>query len=113
MSSMNKLKDYIYDLETFKNIFTFSIVRSDGKHKKTFECSRRVNQIDGIMKCIDYLKDNDCRMVGFNNIGFDYPILHKLLSKSKLPKSGEVGSMYYCNKTHRLYNLYSYLNGEI
>ena len=87
---MDQLKDWIYDIETFKHIFTFSIVRSDGKFVRTFECSRRTNQIDGIMKCIDYLKDNDCRMVGFNNIGFDYPVLHKLLSKSKLPKSGEV-----------------------
>ena len=84
MNSMNKLKDYIYDLETFKNIFTFSIVRSDGKHKKTFECSRRVNQINQIKKCVQYLIDNDCRLVGFNNTGFDYPILHALLNKQKL-----------------------------
>lgn len=89
MSGMNKLKDYIYDLETFKNIFTFSIVRSDGKHKKTFECSRRVNQINQIKNCIQYLIDNDCRLVGFNNTGFDYPILHALLNKQKLPATGQ------------------------
>lgn len=86
---MDQLKDWIYDIETFKHIFTFSVVRSDGKFVRTFECSRRMNQIDGVLKCIDYLKDNKCRMVGFNNVGFDYPILHKLLSKTKLPKSGE------------------------
>lgn len=86
---MEQLKDYIYDIETYKCVFTFSIVRSDGKHKKTFEVSRRKNEIEGIKKCINYLRDNNCRLVGFNNIGFDYPVLHKILTKSKLPKDGD------------------------
>jgi len=86
---MDKLKDWIYDLETFKDVFTFSIVRSDGKNKVTFECSRRKNQFDRIENCIEFLKKNECRLVGFNNVGFDYPILHKLLTQKRRPKSGE------------------------
>ena len=74
-----KVYKWIYDIETYPNCFTFSIVREDGKHKKTFEISFRKNQIDGLFKCLDYLKDKELYAVGFNNLGFDYPVLHKLI----------------------------------
>lgn len=80
---MDHTRDFIYDIETFKNVFTFSIIRADGKFKQTFECSWRMNQIDRIFKCLDYLSDNDYRMVGFNSKGFDYPVLHELLRLRK------------------------------
>ena len=86
---MDKTKDYIYDIETFKNLFTFSIIRADGQHKRTFEVSARKNEVSKILSCLDYLADNNKRMVGFNSVGFDYPIVHKLLqSRAKLPISG-------------------------
>ena len=72
-------KDYCYDLETYPNVFTFSIIHSDGKHKKTFEVSNRKNDTEAILNCLRYLKSNKCRMVGFNNLGFDYPVLHSIL----------------------------------
>lgn len=76
---MDITKDWVYDIETFPNCFTFSIIRCDSKFPKTFEISTRKNETEGLLKCINYLKDNSCRMVGFNNLGFDYPILHKML----------------------------------
>jgi hypothetical protein len=79
-------KDYIYDLETYPNVFTFSIIHSDGRHKKTFEVSDRKNQTSEILHCLRYLKSNKCRMVGFNNLGFDYPVLHHILSEAILAK---------------------------
>ena len=87
---MDILKDYVYDIETFKHCFTFSIIRADGKHKKTFEVSHRKNEIDKILNCLDYLRDNEKRMVGFNSIGFDYPIIHKIMeNRERLPKTGK------------------------
>lgn len=80
---MDHTRDFIYDIETYKNLFSFSIIRADGKYKQTFECSYRMNQIDRILKCLDYLSDNDYRMVGFNSKGFDYPILHEILRLRK------------------------------
>lgn len=83
-------KDWIYDLETYPNVFTFSIIHSDGKHKRTFEVSSRKNDTEEILKCLRYLKSNRCRMVGFNNLGFDYPVLHSiLLDAIESKKSGE------------------------
>lgn len=87
---MDLTKLYIYDLETYKEAFTFSIIRSDGKHKKTFECSKFVNEIEGIFKCLNYLRDNECYMVGFNSVNFDYPVLHEVVvKKDSLPKTGK------------------------
>lgn len=86
-----KVYKWIYDIETYPNCFTFSIVREDGKHKKTFEISFRKNQIDGLFKCLDYLKDEELYAVGFNNLGFDYPVLHKLIGlmlSDKMPVNG-------------------------
>lgn len=78
--------DWIYDLETYKNIFTFCIVRADGKHLKVFEVSDRKNQTEEILNCLRYLKNNNCRMVGFNNNGFDYPILHQIMQDAMVAK---------------------------
>lgn len=87
---MNLEKLYVYDIETYKEVFTFSVVRADGKHKRTFECSNFMNEIEGIFRCLDYLHDNDCYLVGFNNLGFDYPVVHELVEKrEKLPKTGK------------------------
>jgi hypothetical protein len=85
-----KLTDWIFDIETYKELFSFCIVRADGKFKNTFEVSAFQNQTDRILNCLDYLHENNFRMVGFNNKGFDYPILHKLIQhRDSLPKSGK------------------------
>lgn len=83
--------NYIYDIETYPNIFTFGIIREDGKHEKVFEISDRVNQIDGLFKCFYYLINNKISLVGFNNLNFDYPIIHQLIKSEKdlMKMSGE------------------------
>lgn len=87
---MDLTKLYIYDIETYKEAFTFSIVRSDGKHKNTFECSAFSNQIDRILKCLDYLHDNDYYLVGFNSMNFDWPVVQEIVTKREsLPKTGK------------------------
>lgn len=73
--------DWVYDIETFPNVFTFSVIRADGKCAKTFEVSYRKNEIDRVFACINYIAESGDRMVGFNNSGFDYPVLHKMLGK--------------------------------
>ena len=73
------MKMFIYDIETYPNIFTFTLVREDGKWLKSFEVSARKNQIIEFFKCIDYLIDDNCSLVGFNNLGFDYPVVHKII----------------------------------
>lgn len=86
---MDLTKFYIYDLETYNELFSFSVTRADGKQKITFQCSKFKNQIDRIFACLDFIKENDGYLVGFNSNQFDYPVLHELLKKrDKLSKSG-------------------------
>jgi len=75
--------DWIYDIETYPNVFTFSIVREDGKFLNAFEVSFRKNEIDRVLKCLDYINKSNDRMVGFNNLAFDYPVLHYVLTSRK------------------------------
>lgn len=86
-----KMSDlWTYDLETFPTCFTFGIGRvSDNPTVTVYEVSSRRNDIDKIIKCLDYLAAGNFFMVGYNNLGFDYPILHEmLLKRNKLPKDG-------------------------
>ena len=87
---MDLTRDWIYDIETYKSAFTFGVIRADGKHARVFEVSSRLNELERIYACIDYIEANAGRLVGFNNVGFDYPILHEvLISRSRwLAKSG-------------------------
>jgi hypothetical protein len=44
-----------------------------------FEISNWRNDSREIVAFLQFLKETDARMVGFNNLGFDYPILHTLI----------------------------------
>ena len=72
--------DWTWDEETYPNAFTLTLIRCDRKHLRTFEISDRKNEIEGLLKCCRYLRDNNQRLVGFNNLGFDYPVLHEILT---------------------------------
>lgn len=74
--------DVVYDLETYPNIFTATFINSDASNLVTFECSTRKNQSKELLA---YLRDcvkNKKRFVGFNNVGFDYPVLHEMLNEA-------------------------------
>lgn len=75
--------DYVYDLETYPNVFTMAVEHSDAPFKWFFEISDWRNDSKEIIQFIQYLKDTNARLVGFNNLGFDYPILHTLLRMGK------------------------------
>lgn len=80
---MQTRKDFIFDLETFPNCFTFSAIYKNGKGKVQFEISDRKNQINELLEFLRNLKRTGCRMVGFNNLNFDYPVIHFILLKAK------------------------------
>lgn len=75
--------DIIFDLETYPNTFTFSAVPAD-PHKEgvAFEISDRRNHSEQLIQYLRKLVKDKSRLIGFNNIGFDYPVLHHLLEKA-------------------------------
>jgi hypothetical protein len=80
---MSKYKDFIFDIETYPNVFTFSAIYMTGKGSVTFEISDRKNQVNELLEFLRNLKRTHCRMVGFNSVNFDYPVIHFLLTKAK------------------------------
>jgi hypothetical protein len=87
-------KFWVYDIETYKECFSIALIRADGKHSRVYSCSKFSNESESIFKFLNFLeinKDNAVYAVGFNNVGFDYPILHDLIElykKGSLPKTG-------------------------
>lgn len=76
-------KDIIFDLETFPNIFTMCVVFANGKGLRVYEISDRKNETQEILEFLRNVKRNGYTMVGFHNVGFDYPILHYILLESR------------------------------
>jgi len=70
---------YYYDLETYSDCFLFN-GKFEGKPEvQTFEISYRKNERDKLLSWLSYLQNTDAYMIGFNNLSFDYPIVHQLL----------------------------------
>ena len=73
------INDFIYDIETYPNIFTLAVEQADTPFKWAFEISQWRNDSKQIIEFLTHLRDTNARMVGFNNLGFDYPVLHMLI----------------------------------
>jgi len=71
--------DFVYDLETYPNVFTMAVEHVDYPITWAFEISPWRNDSREIISFVQHLKDTNSRMIGFNSLGFDYPILHMLM----------------------------------
>lgn len=81
---------WIYDIETFQNFFSCIFYNNDTLKRKDFiVCKWR----DELSQFISFISDSKQvkGLVGFNNIGFDYPVIHRILTKPYVfkGKSGE------------------------
>lgn len=94
------MSDYVYDLETYPNIFTFACIKSDGTERKVFEMSTRKNEADKMFAFLDCLHDNGDRLVGFNNVGFDWEVIKGLLEVRV--KAVKVSGKAVADKAYRL-----------
>ena len=70
---------YIYDLEVYPNIFTFCGKFTNSDNIEMFEISDRRNDREALVNWLSYLKNVNCEMVGYNNLAFDYLIIHELM----------------------------------
>jgi len=72
--------DYIYDIEAFPNCFLMNVEEVGSRERQEFEISPWRNELLYLHRFIMKLVSNNSRMVGFNNVAFDYPILHAILT---------------------------------
>jgi len=74
------LKYVTFDIETYASIFLLVGKIEETGRIDVFEISRRKNQRTELLSYLNFLKNSGYHMVGYNNLGFDYPIIHSLLS---------------------------------
>lgn len=69
---------YAYDIEVLPNIFTIAIIRVQTGEAWVYEISEWKNEISQILQFFDFFAANQIEMVGYNNVGYDYPIIHMI-----------------------------------
>lgn len=67
-----------YDLETLPNFFSCAAEDNNSGKRWYFEVSDWVDDCDAFIEWLDSLIASECEMVGYNSVGFDYPIIHQL-----------------------------------
>jgi hypothetical protein len=78
------VRDIIYDIETYPNVCTFCFADTVERKMKVFELSSRKDQREEMFVYLRNIYKNKYRLVGFNNVGFDYPVVHKLLTNQHM-----------------------------
>lgn len=73
-------KYYAYDIETFPNVFSCVIQNIDTEESRVFEISSRKNDTIKFYKTLLWLSQTKKILVGYNNLGFDYPVIKYFLS---------------------------------
>lgn len=72
-------KFYTYDIETYLDLFSLVLKHYESGTRWIYEISQRRNQAPDLLHMLGLLKYHQCRMVGFNNESFDYPVLHEFV----------------------------------
>lgn len=89
--------DWTYDLETYPNIFTASFKHLYTGTRSRFEISDRRNDLHDLYAFLMSLKHGSCRLTGYNNIGFDYPLIHFIIENFNLQP--DVNAIYHKSQT--------------
>jgi hypothetical protein len=87
----------VYDIETYPNAFTLSAIGCDTDQAATWEISDRRDDRESLVAWLHHLARERVEMVGFNNMGFDYPVVHALLAN---PRDASAATLY--DKAHAI-----------
>lgn len=82
--------DFVFDEETLPNVFTIAFEHAWMPFRWAFEISPWRNDSREIVAFVRWIASTGGRLVGFNNLGFDYPILHTLMQMGQ----SDAGTLY-------------------
>ena len=68
----------VFDIECVPNVFTFSMEMLNYDTKATWEISEFRDDSQSLLEHFRYLAFHKIPLIGFNNIGYDYPVIHEL-----------------------------------
>lgn len=73
--------EFAYDVESFGNVFTCLVKRIDNGYRWIFEITPWRDHSPQLVQFLRTLgSTGTARMVGFNNVGYDYPMLHEVVN---------------------------------
>ena len=75
---------WVYDIETFGNFFSCIFYNVDTKERRDFIICEWRDDFDKFVAFVNSNKMNG--MIGFNNVGFDYPVIHSMLTNPRMFK---------------------------
>lgn len=78
---------FVYDLESYPNIWTCCIADVATRKLKVFEVSSRKDQREEMFEYLRNIRRQKGVMVGFNNNSYDYPLLHQFLKNKEMTPS--------------------------
>lgn len=84
----------VYDIETYPNVFTFRSVHVVTKERYNFEISFRRNDLHAFCRFIEECAASGVQWVGFNNLGFDYPVVHFIYQNEYMHGGVTVAAIY-------------------
>lgn len=87
---MNLDNAIVYDIETFPNVFTLHMEMLNSTTAATWEISDYRDDRQMLIEWFNWLRQHGNPMIGFNNVHFDYPVIHYL----------------YCNPTISVRQIY-------
>lgn len=70
------VRDWGYDIESYPNIFTCTWIHAATGLEVVHEISEWKNDREALVTFMYGLRQAKARGIGFNNVGFDYPVLH-------------------------------------
>lgn len=70
---------YIFDIETLYNFFSFTGKFEGRDEIYAFELSERKNQRNELIAHLNHLQQLGATLVGYNSLGFDWPIIQELM----------------------------------
>lgn len=66
---------YVYDIECYPNFFSCAVIHVKTLQEYYFECSPWMNNMNDFQTFLYHLHHNQQEMVGFNNMGYDFPVI--------------------------------------
>lgn len=72
--------NWVYDIEVFTNLFMLSAKNTETGEERSFIIGETQNDLRSLLI---FLSSEVESMIGFNNIGYDYPVIHPLMDNWK------------------------------
>lgn len=88
---------YYYDIEQLKDFHSCHFISKNGKNEKTFVIHKSRNDIYSYLK---FLREEVKSLIGFNNLNYDYPIIHYIMNDLQFYKEYFDNSLFINEKLY-------------